>query len=158
MKAMKFLGAIVVIAMTVSVSVYRIDHAGRGSTFASPAASSLDISSAHEATKYVLIAPAAQRYILDASQSKFIAHALAGGLLWFKGHDHLVAVRDFSGEARLDPNSIQASSLEIIANTASMQETSSVFTEAQKKIINKELHDLVPMPDQTPDIVFRRTT
>src|SRR2546422_4396825 len=34
-----------------------------------------------------------QRYRLDPSQSKFVAHALAGGLLWFKGHDHLVAVR-----------------------------------------------------------------
>src|SRR2546425_7267673 len=42
---------------------------------------------------------ATQRYRLDASQSKFVAHALAGGLLWFKGHDHLVAVREFTGEA-----------------------------------------------------------
>ncbi len=88
----------------------------------------------------------------------FIAHALAGGLLWFKGHDHLVAVRDFSGEVRLDPNSIPASSLEIIAKTASMEETSSVFTDAQKKIINKELHDIVLLPDQYPDIVFRSTS
>src|SRR5947207_6444300 len=157
MKAMKFLGAIVVIAMAVSVSVYRIDHAGRGSTFASPAASSLDISSAHEATKYVLIAPAAQRYALDASQSKFIAHALAGGLLWFKGHDHLVAVRDFTGEAQLDPAALSASSLQINAKTASMVETSSVFTDQQKQIIDKELREIVLQPDQYPDIVFRST-
>jgi len=40
--------------------------------------------------------PASLRFGLDASQSKFIAHALAGGLLWFKGHDHLVAVREFN--------------------------------------------------------------
>src|SRR6266536_2078469 len=99
-----------------------------------------------------------QRYRLDASQSKFIAHAIAGGLLWFKGHDHLVAIREFSGEVRLDPNSIPASSLEIIAKTASMEETSSVFTDAQKKIINKELHDIVLLPDQYPDIVFRSTS
>jgi len=157
MKAMKFLGAIVVIAMAVSVSVYRIDHAGRGSTFASPAASSLDISSAHEATKYVPIAPAAQRYILDAPQSKFIAHALAGGLLWFKGHDHLVAVRDFTGEAQLDPAALSASSLQINAKTASMVETSSVFTDQQKQIINKELREIVLLPDQYPDIIFKST-
>ncbi len=98
------------------------------------------------------------RYRLEPARSKFIAHALAGGLLWFKGHDHLVAVRDFSGEVRLDPNSIPASSLEIIAKTASMEETSSVFTDAQKKIINKELHDIVLLPDQYPDIVFRSTS
>ena len=101
--------------------------------------------------------PAAARYRLDPSQSKFIAHALAGGLFWFKGHDHLVAVREFTGEAQLDPDSVAGSSLQLVAKTASMEETSSVFTDAQKKIINKELHDIVLLPDQYPDIVFRST-
>ncbi len=97
------------------------------------------------------------RYQLDASQSKFIAHALAGGLLWFKGHDHLVTVRDFTGEAQLTPNSITTASLEITAKTGSMVETSSVFTEPQKQIINKELREIVLQPDQYPEIVFRST-
>ena len=100
---------------------------------------------------------AAQRYTLDASQSKFIAHALRGGLFWFKGHDHLVAVREFTGEAQLNADSIAASSLVITAKTASMEETSSVFTDAQKKIINKELREIVLLPDQYPDIVFKST-
>lgn len=98
-----------------------------------------------------------QRYRLDASQSKFIAHAMTGGLLWFKGHDHLVAVRDFTGEAQLDPNSLAASSLEITAKAGSMVETSSVFTEPQKQIIDKELRDIVLEPDKYPDIVFKST-
>jgi polyisoprenoid-binding protein YceI len=98
------------------------------------------------------------RYRLDASRSKFIAHALAGGLLWFKGHDHLIAVRDFTGEAQLTPDSIAPASLEIVAKTASMEETSSVFTEAEKQIINKELREIVLLPDQYPEIVFRSTT
>lgn len=101
--------------------------------------------------------PPAASYRLDASRSKFIAHALAGGLLWFKGHDHLVAVRDFTGEARLDPESLAGSSLEIVAKAASMEETSSVFTAPQKQIINKELREIVLLPDQFPDITFRST-
>jgi len=101
--------------------------------------------------------PATQRYRLDASQSKFIAHAMAGGLLWFKGHDHLVAVREFSGEAQLTPNSITPASLEIIAKTESMVETSSVFTEQQKQIINKELREIVLEPAKYPEIIFRST-
>jgi polyisoprenoid-binding protein YceI len=101
--------------------------------------------------------PAANRYRLDASRSKFIARALAGGLLWFKGHDHLVAVREFTGEARLDPDSLSGSSLEIIAKAASMEETSSAFTEPQKQIINKELREIVLLPEQYPDITFRST-
>src|SRR5882762_4300507 len=93
-------------------------------------------------------APAASdRYRLDASQSTFIAHAHAGGLLWFKGHDHLVAVREFTGEAQLTPNALNQSSLLISAKTASMVETSSVFTEPQKQIIDKELREIVLLPD-----------
>jgi polyisoprenoid-binding protein YceI len=98
------------------------------------------------------------RYRLDASQSTFIAHAHAGGLLWFKGHDHLVAVREFTGEAQLTPNSLNQSSLLITAKTASMVETSSDFTEPQKQIINKELREIVLLPDQYPEIVFKSTS
>jgi polyisoprenoid-binding protein YceI len=99
----------------------------------------------------------ANLYRLDASESKFMAHANAGGLLWFKGHDHLIAVKDFSGEAQLTPGTITPASLKIIAKTESMVETSSVFTEPQKQIINKELREIVLLPDQYPDIVFRST-
>ena len=101
---------------------------------------------------------ATERYVLDSSQSKFIAQALAGGLLWFKGHDHLIAVREFTGEAQLTSNTITPASLEIIAKAASMVETSDVFTEPQKQIINKELREIVLHPDQYPDIVFKSTS
>jgi polyisoprenoid-binding protein YceI len=100
---------------------------------------------------------ATQRYILSASESKFFAHALAGGLLWFKGHDHLIAVREFTGEAQLTPDSITPASLSITAKAASMVETSSVFTDAQKQIINKELREIVLHPDQYPDIILKST-
>jgi polyisoprenoid-binding protein YceI len=103
-------------------------------------------------------APPTQRYILNASQSKFFAHALAGGLLWFKGHDHLIAVREFTGDAQLTPGSITPASLDIRAKTASMVETSSVFTEPQKQIINKELREIVLLPNQYPEIVFKSTS
>jgi polyisoprenoid-binding protein YceI len=101
---------------------------------------------------------ASRHYRLDSSQSKFIAHALRGGLLWFKGHDHLIAVREFAGEAQLTPDSISPASLEITAKAASMVETNSVFTDQQKQIINKELREIVLQPDQYPDITFRSTS
>ena len=101
--------------------------------------------------------PATERYRIDASQSKFIAHALPGGLLWFKGHEHLVAVREFTGEAQLTSGSITPASLEITAKTGSMVETSSVFTEQQKQIINKELREIVLEPEKYPEIIFRST-
>ncbi|HWN11472.1 MAG TPA: YceI family protein [Pyrinomonadaceae bacterium] len=105
-----------------------------------------------------LIPAATRRYRLDAAQSKFTAHALAGGLLWFKGHNHVIAVREFTGEAQLTPGSITPASLVITAKTASMVETSSVFTEPQKQIINRELREIVLHPEQYPEIVFRSTS
>jgi polyisoprenoid-binding protein YceI len=102
--------------------------------------------------------PATERYVLDSSQSKFTAQALAGGLLWFKGHDHLIAVREFTGEAQLTPDSVTPASLEIVAKASSMVETSDVFTEPEKQIINKELREIVLHPDQYPDITFKSTS
>lgn len=97
------------------------------------------------------------RYQLDASASKFMAHASRSGFLWFKGHGHHIAVREFAGEAVLDPDSLANSSLIITAKSASMEETSDVFTAAQKQIINKELRDIVLLPDQYPEITFKST-
>ena len=97
-------------------------------------------------------------YTLDASQSKFTARAHAGGPLWFKGKDHFVAVREFTGEAQITPGSITPASLEITAKAASLVETRDVFTEPQKQIINKELREIVLEPDKYPDIVFKSTS
>lgn len=97
------------------------------------------------------------RYRLDPTQSKFIAHAFAGGFLWFMGHDHLVAAREFAGEAQLTSDSINPASLELTVKAASMTETNPVFTEQQKQIINKELREIVLEPAKYPEIVFKST-
>lgn len=104
------------------------------------------------------IAPATVTYTLDASGSKFMAHANRSGLLWFKGHSHHLAASDFSGQVELTPQSITPASLRLVVKAASLHETGAVFTEQQKQIINKELHDIVLHPDQYPDIVFQSTS
>src|ERR1700741_2047897 len=73
-------------------------------------------------TRATAPAPQLRRFTLDYTQSKFIAHAQRGGLLWFKGHEHLVAARVFTGEARLSPNQLVASSLQLTVKTDSMEE------------------------------------
>src|SRR5437773_1181597 len=90
----------------------------------------------------------AQRYRLDAAPSKFIAHAMAGGMLWFKGHDHLVAVKEFSGEAQLDPNQTNPASVESTETRNSMTESSSSFAYRRKRITNKDVNDNARRPDQ----------
>src|SRR5262245_20243146 len=87
-------------------------------------------------------APQPARYLLNASQSKFIAHAFAGGLFWFKGHDHYLMARDFSCEAEITPDSITPASLHLVVKAACLEETGKVFTDQQKQIINKEVKEI----------------
>lgn len=100
---------------------------------------------------------AAARYRLDAGQSRFMVRAFAGGLLWFKGHDHFIAARDFSGEAQLTPGAASPASLQMTVRAESLVETRDVFTEQQKQIINKELREIVLEPAKYPEITFKST-
>src|SRR5215475_82498 len=101
--------------------------------------------------------PATVTYNLDASQSKFMAHANRSGLLWFKGHSHHLAASDFSGQVQLTPDTITPASLRLVVKAASLHETGADFTDQQKQIINKELKDIVLLPDQYPDITYHST-
>jgi polyisoprenoid-binding protein YceI len=116
--------------------------------------------SASEVGTYTSLAhsPATVQYVIDAPRSKFMARAFSGGLLWFKGHDHHLAARDFSGNVEVTPDTITPASLHLIVKAASLVETGEAFTEPQKQIINKELHEIVLHPDRFPDITFQSTS
>jgi polyisoprenoid-binding protein YceI len=101
--------------------------------------------------------PATVTYNLDASQSKFMAHANRSGLLWFKGHSHHLAASEFTGQVQLTPDTITPASMRLVVKAASLHETGADFTDQQKQIINKELKDIVLLPDQYPDITFQST-
>jgi polyisoprenoid-binding protein YceI len=103
------------------------------------------------------MAPQTVNYTLDASRSKFMAHANRSGLLWFKGKSHHLAASDFSGQVGLTPQSITPASLRLVVKAASLHETGAEFTDQQKQIIDKELKDIVLHPDQYPEIVFQST-
>lgn len=103
-------------------------------------------------------APAfAVRYQLDPARSTFMVHAFRGGLAWFKGHDHLIAARDFSGVAEITADAASPASLQLTVKAASLEETSDVFTPQQKGIINKELKEIVLETAKYPEITFRST-
>ena len=101
--------------------------------------------------------PATVTYTLDASQSKFMAHANRSGLLWFKGHSHHLACSDFTGQVEITPDTITPASLRLVVKAESLHETGADFTEPQKQIINKELKEIVFHPDKYPDITFQST-
>lgn len=98
------------------------------------------------------------RFQIDAARSDFLVRAFAGGTLFFKGHDHFVRPREFSGEVTLTPTSITPATLTMRVGAGSLAETREVFTEPQKQIINRELREIVIEPDKYPEISFTSTS
>jgi polyisoprenoid-binding protein YceI len=96
-------------------------------------------------------------YRIDASKSTFMVHANRTGPLWFKGHSHRIAVRDFSGEASLTLNVVNPASLQMTVHADSLEETDPVFTQEQKNIINKELKEIVLESEKFTEITFQST-
>ncbi|HEX8139364.1 MAG TPA: YceI family protein [Pyrinomonadaceae bacterium] len=100
---------------------------------------------------------AATRYRIDAGKSSFMVRTFSGGLLWFKGHDHFIAVRDFTGEAELTPGALLPASLQVRVRADSLEETRDLFTAEQKQIINRELREIVLETAKYPEITFKST-
>jgi polyisoprenoid-binding protein YceI len=97
----------------------------------------------------------AVRYRIDPAKSTFIVHANRTGIAWFKGHSHRIAVKDFGGMAELDLSALNPASLQLTVQAASLEETDPVFTPEQKKIINKEVNELVLETAKYPEIIFK---
>jgi polyisoprenoid-binding protein YceI len=97
------------------------------------------------------------RYKLDASQSRFFIDAKATGLLWFLGHPHHVAAKDFEGEVELSPEVLQSASLEMRIHTQSLAETGDWFTEQQRQLITGTIQKEVLETAKYPEAILKST-
>src|SRR2546423_2666922 len=69
------------------------------------------------------VAAAAQEkgtFSIDGAKSKMEIHVYKEGAFKMFGHDHLIAAKDISGEARFDPHKIEASSVRLKIPTKSI--------------------------------------
>jgi polyisoprenoid-binding protein YceI len=98
---------------------------------------------------------AVARYRLDAAHSRFMVDANSSGVLWFLGHNHHIAARDFTGEIQITPGMIESASLLLRIKAASLAETGEHFTEQQKQIITSTMHKQVLETAKYPEIVFK---
>jgi polyisoprenoid-binding protein YceI len=100
---------------------------------------------------------AAERYRIDAGQSRFVVHVAVGGLLSAFGHDHNIAVRDFTGEANITPDSITPASLRINIKADSLAVTDKVSSSDREKIESTMRQEVLEV-GKHPEIVFRSTS
>ena len=68
----------------------------------------------------------ARHYVLDAAKSRFVVRAYVAGLLSAFGHNPTIAIRSFTGEASLRPDSPELSSLRFEIDAASLAVTGEV--------------------------------
>lgn len=59
-------------------------------------------------------------YAVDAGKSKIEIHAGKEGFFSAFGHDHLIAAKEFSGEAQMDPQKIERSSVALAISAKSL--------------------------------------
>jgi polyisoprenoid-binding protein YceI len=94
------------------------------------------------------------RYLVDKSASKFMVRAFASGMLSALGHSPTIAIRNFSGEASLDPESLENLSLRIDIQADSLEVTDDISSKDRREI-ETTMHEKVLGTSKYPAIVFQ---
>jgi polyisoprenoid-binding protein YceI len=97
------------------------------------------------------------RYRLVSGQSKFNVRALVGGLLSSFGHDHTIAIRDFSGDAEITPDVIAPASLQMTIKADSLAVLDKVSASDKQEIETKMRNEVLEV-GQHPNITFKSTS
>jgi polyisoprenoid-binding protein YceI len=100
--------------------------------------------------------PSEGRYKISARESHFIVRAFAGGLLSALAHDHTIAIRDFTGEARFTYGTVEPASLQLTIKANSLAVMDKVSDSDRQKIEDTMRREVLEV-DNYPDIVFRST-
>lgn len=95
-------------------------------------------------------------YRLVPEASTFTVQAFAEGLFSAFGHDPVIAIRDFQGEARFVPGSFEGASLTVSVNPQSLAVTNSE-KEKDRLEIERTMREQVLEVGKYPEIVFRST-
>jgi polyisoprenoid-binding protein YceI len=92
-------------------------------------------------------------YRLDPEQSKFTAQAFAEGLLSAFGHDPVLEIKDFTGEAQFVAGSFEAASLKMTIKAAAIV-VSDAVKEKDRHEIEQTMREQVLETERYPEIVF----
>lgn len=104
------------------------------------------------------VAGEGDRYVIDAPASRFTAEIGAAGLLAMFGHDHAIAIREFSGEALFVADAPERSSLRITIEAGSLAEAGTEFSEEDRKAIDRDIQEKALEVSKYPQIVFKSTS
>jgi polyisoprenoid-binding protein YceI len=102
--------------------------------------------------------PSEGRYKINAGQSHFTVRALVGGLLSsVAGHDHTIAIRDFSGTVLFTYGSVTPAALQFAVKADSLAVTDKVSDSDRNKIQTTMRNDVLDVGNY-PEITFKSTS
>ncbi len=97
------------------------------------------------------------RYRIDARQSRFVVQVEASGLLSVFGHNPVIAVCGFGGDARFDAEALDRASLLMLVQANSLAVAGQV-TEKDRPEVERMMRDDVLETVRYPEIVFMSTS
>jgi len=105
-------------------------------------------------TAFVATAQEKAAYSIDRAKSKMEIHVYKEGAFKMFGHDHLIAAKDISGEARFDPQKIEASSVRLKIATKSIAvvdpgESEKDRQDVQTTMAGEKVLDVTKFPEIT---------
>jgi polyisoprenoid-binding protein YceI len=92
-------------------------------------------------------------YTADTRASQFTVQVFAGGLLSAFGHSPTIAIRDFSGDAQVNPDDIQHSSLKITIKAESLAVRDDISDKDRREIERAMQQDILET-ETYPGIVY----
>ena len=96
-------------------------------------------------------------YRINTEISRFTVRGFAGGLLSGLGHNPVLAIRDFSGEAHFDPDALEKCSLCLKIGAGSL-EVQNDASEKDRREMKKVMDEDVLEVARYPEIVFESTS
>ena len=100
--------------------------------------------------------PDAVRLRIDEGRSQLTIRAFTGGLLSSFAHDHTIAARSLSGEARFTPGSLSEASLHLTVSAGSLVVVDKI-SEKDRREIEHRMREEVLESARYPEITFRST-
>jgi len=95
----------------------------------------------------------AVRYLIDARISRLTVRVSASGMLSAFGHSPTIVIRDFAGEAQLNPGALENASLHVTVKAASLEVTDNI-SDKDRREIEREMQENVLEIAKYPEIVY----
>ncbi len=92
-------------------------------------------------------------YALDTRASQFTVQVFSGGLLSALGHSPTISIRDFSGEAQVNPEDPKQSSLKVTIRVESLAVKDDI-SEKDRREIERVMKQKILETSTYPDIVY----